>query len=119
MPENGSNGGDASVLAGYIGKIEDLENEKHRTNEAIKSAYSAAETDGIDKLALKQIIKDRRGDLERTAELRIATDRLRTQLAGLADTELGQWALNVGAALTTARKRSPNRRPFERKAVEL
>lgn len=85
-------GGNASSELGrYIEKIEKLEEEKAAIGEDIKSVYAEAAGNDIDKKALRQIIKERRADLDKTLTLRGVIETYRRALSNLQGT-LGDWA---------------------------
>lgn len=107
-PNAHDNGGEAAVLQAHVERIESLEAEKRKTQEEIAAAYAQAASEGLDKAGLKLIIKERQSDMEKTARLRVAADKMRKLLAGLEGTELGEWAVAFGAAQTSARN---TRRP--------
>lgn len=83
------------TLAGIIQRIEDLESERAQASEKIKAEYAMAEGAGFDKKAIRQIVKDRRADLQKTIEFRAVVESYRKALArrmGNALGELGEWA---------------------------
>lgn len=94
----------AEQLAGYVERIESLEVERGQAAERIKSEYAEAAGVGFDKKALRQLIKDRKADMQATAEFRAVVATYRTALGRFADTELGEWAF--AAAESTAKAQS-------------
>lgn len=85
----------AAQLAGFIQRIEILETERAQIREKIKAEYAMAEGTGFDKAAIKQVVKDRRADLEKTIAFRAVVEAYRKALARtLGDKlgELGEWA---------------------------
>jgi uncharacterized protein (UPF0335 family) len=78
-------------LGEYIDRIERLKEERKAIGEDIKSVFAEAAACGIDKVALKQLIKDREADLDKTLTLRTVTETYRKALANLQGT-LGDWA---------------------------
>lgn len=79
-------------LKDLIERIEGLNAEKKDVAERIKAEYAMAESNGFDKKAIMQIIKDREGDLDKTVTLRRVTDTYVKALGSLAGTPLGDWA---------------------------
>jgi uncharacterized protein (UPF0335 family) len=92
MTQMGNNSNGRRGLAEVIEEIESLESEKKQTSEKIKGVYATASAEGLDVAALKQIVKDRRADMDKTAELRVTVARYRKELGALGDTPLGEWA---------------------------
>jgi uncharacterized protein (UPF0335 family) len=92
MSQMGSNINGKRNLAEFIEEIESLESEKAQTSEAIKGVYATATADGLDAKAIKQLIKERRADMDKTAELRVTVARYKKELGALGDTPLGEWA---------------------------
>jgi uncharacterized protein (UPF0335 family) len=99
------NGTDAHALSAHIDRIEGLTAERKRTDATIKTAYKQAEAEGIDRRALKAIIKERSENLENNARLRVQVERMRKALASLHGTPLGEWATAALAEHVSARKR--------------
>ncbi len=79
-------------LAGFVTRIEDLMSEKAEVSERIKGEYAMAASCGFDKKALRQIIKEREADSEKTILHRTIVETYRRALGGLAGTPLGDWA---------------------------
>jgi uncharacterized protein (UPF0335 family) len=89
----GENSG--AQLEGFIERIEGLEAEKKMAGEKIKAEYAAAEGAGFDKAGIKQMVKDRKADLQKTIEFRALVAAYRRALArraGNALGSLGEWA---------------------------
>lgn len=82
----------AKDLADFIQRIESLMGEMTEVKERITSEYAAASGVGFDKKALKQIIKERAADSEKTVEHRAVVETYRRALGGLSGTPLGDWA---------------------------
>lgn len=90
MPmEVGDNVG--ALLENFINRIEILEEEKVALLADIKAIYETAQGEGIDKKELKQLIKDRKADTEKTVDFRTRVELLRRALANRQG-ELGDWA---------------------------
>ena len=79
-------------LAEHIERLESLTEEKKLVGEKIKAEFAELASSGYDKLAVKQIIKDRAADAQKSVELRAVTAVYRRALGSLSDTPLGQWA---------------------------
>jgi uncharacterized protein (UPF0335 family) len=82
-------------LAGFIERIESLETERKQASEKIKAEYAQAQSEGFDKKAIRQLLKDRRADTAKTMELRAVVDAYRKALArrvGNVLGDLGDWA---------------------------
>ena len=79
-------------LAEHIERLESLSEEKKLVGEKIKAEFADLASSGYDKLAVKQIIKDRAADASESVELRAVTAVYRRALGSLSDTPLGQWA---------------------------
>jgi uncharacterized protein (UPF0335 family) len=80
------------ALAGYIERIERLNEEKKATAADIKAAFEEAAGAGFDKAAIKQIIKERAADTEKTVIFRGTVATYRRALGALTGTPLGEWA---------------------------
>ena len=76
----------------YILTIESLTEEKKQVGEKIKAEFAELASSGYDKLAIKQIIKDRAADAQKSVELRAVTAAYRRAVAGLANSAVGDWA---------------------------
>lgn len=85
-------GDQRNELADYVGRIESLTAERAEAAEKIKAEYAAAAGAGYDKKAIRQLIKERASDLEKTIEHRKIVETYRKALGGLAGTPLGDWA---------------------------
>lgn len=82
----------ARKLAGYVTRIEALIVEAAELKDAIKAEYDQASSVGYDKKAIRQLIKERAADGEKTVEFRAIVETYRRSLGGLAGTPLGDWA---------------------------
>ncbi len=85
----------AASLEGFIERIETLEKDRDIATGKIKAEYAAAVAAGFDKLALKQIVKDRKADLDKTIVKRAIVETYRKALARRVGNELGSlgaWA---------------------------
>lgn len=92
-------------LAGFLERIEILEEEKAQVAEKIKSEYAEAAGSGFEKKAIKQILKDRKADLDQTIEMRAKIDAYRKALGSLTNTPLGDWARSWMANEARMRRR--------------
>ena len=79
-------------LEGFLGRIESLIEERAEIAEKIKSEYAAAAASGFDKVALKQIIKDRQADQDKTITFRAVVDTYRRALARSTQGTFSDWA---------------------------
>ncbi len=74
----------ADILKGFVDRIERLEEEKRNLAEDIRSVYGEAKEKNIDPKALRVVIKRRREDAEKRAELEAAVDAIMFQLGAAA-----------------------------------
>lgn len=79
-------------LGQLIQRIESLTEEKTQVGEKIKAEYAEAASSGYDKAAIKQLIKERAADTEKSVEHRSTVSIYRRALGSLANTPLGDWA---------------------------
>lgn len=79
-------------LAAYVTRIETLEEEKKAVGEKIKSEYADAASSGYDKDGIKQMIKERKADAQKSIEKRAVLAVYRRAIASLTGTPLGDWA---------------------------
>lgn len=79
-------------LSDIIERLESLTAEKKIAAEKIKAEYAEAASAGFDKAAIKQIVKDRLADADKTVALRRMVDVYRKALSTFASTPLGDWA---------------------------
>ena len=79
-------------LAGFISRIQTLQEEKGQVSERIKSEFSEAAACGFDKKALKQILKEMAADTVQSIEHRTIVETYRKALGNLSGTPLGEWA---------------------------
>ena len=79
-------------LADVVERLESLTAEKKMAAEKIKAEYAEAASSGFNVAAIKQIIKDRSADADKTVALRREVDVYRRALGTFASTPLGDWA---------------------------
>ena len=79
-------------LADIVLNIEALHAEQAELKEKIAAIYSDAAADGFDKKAIRQLVKERTGDFDKTIEHRRVVETYRTALGSLQNTPLGDWA---------------------------
>lgn len=92
IPETHDLGSQArKQLGNLIETLESLTEEKKQLSERIKAEFAEAASSGYDKLAIKQILKDRAADAQKSIELRAITASYRRAIAGLVGTPLGDW----------------------------
>jgi hypothetical protein len=110
MAGKGDNSNGRRAILEVLEELESLEAEKATVVEKIKACISKAVADNVaaggvpvSKQGLKQLIKERRADMEKTAALRAEIERIRKALGDFEDTELGEWAKASAAAITSAR----------------
>lgn len=99
-------GNSAEQLAGFIERIESLEGEKGEVTAKIKAEKELAKAAGFDLPSINQILKERKGDTEKTTSARAVTEAYRKALADRPG-ELGEWAQAFNAAQNTAKSRRP------------
>jgi uncharacterized protein (UPF0335 family) len=88
-------GNSATQLAGFIERIEAAETEMMQGREKRKAEYAQAEAIGLDKAVIRQMVKDRRADVQKTIEFRAKLAAYRKALANLTGRslgDLGEWA---------------------------
>jgi uncharacterized protein (UPF0335 family) len=86
-------GGNArKELENFICQIERLTEEKIAIGEDIKAKYSDAAAVGFDKKAIRQIIKERAADTDKTVKHRRLVELYRRALAKSAQSTFGDWA---------------------------
>lgn len=100
----GDNTNGRRPLVEILEQMESLDAELTQTKAKMQEVLSGAEANGRDKKAIKQLLKERKADTEKTAALRVLVDRYRKELGTFGDTELGEWAAAQEAALNTARR---------------
>jgi uncharacterized protein (UPF0335 family) len=97
--ENGALGGNAKEqLKAFVERVERLEEEKKAIADDIKDVYGEAKSSGFDTKAIRAIIRRRKADPDKQAELDALIDVYMHALGMLADTPLG------GAAVEALRK---------------
>jgi uncharacterized protein (UPF0335 family) len=79
-------------LGDFVQRIESLTAEKAEVSERIKKEYAEAAGAGFDKKAIRQLIKERMADLDKTVQHRRTVEVYRRALGTLAGTPLGDWA---------------------------
>src|SRR5689334_17957464 len=94
-------------LAAFIQRIEDGEADRAKASENIKSIYAQAASTGFDVKALRQLIKDRKADSDKSISLRAVVRTYRKALGNLTGTPLGDWAR--GWIAEENRDQQPNR----------
>lgn len=80
------------LLVATIERIEDAEAEVVEARERVKAAFSAAAGAGFDAKAIRQLIKERKADSEKSIKKRRLVELYRRSIAGLSGTPLGDWA---------------------------
>jgi uncharacterized protein (UPF0335 family) len=80
-------------LKAIVERIERLEEEKAATASDIKDVYAEAKGNGFDTKALRVVIRDRKQDAKKRAELQAIVDTYKVALGDLADTDLGRAAI--------------------------
>jgi len=96
MSEPGHNAN--AQLRSIVERIERLEEEKRAIGEDVKDVYTEAKGNGYDVKALRTIIKMRREDAQKRAEMESIVETYMAALGMLADTPLGQAALQRDGA---------------------
>lgn len=81
-------------LKSIVERIEKLEEEKKATQEDIKDVFLEAKGNGFDVKALRAIIRLRKQDADERAEQEAILDLYKHALGMLADTPLGEAAIN-------------------------
>lgn len=95
MTENGTLGGNAKAqLLSFIERVERLEEEKKALADDIKDVFAEAKGSGFDVKALKAVLKRRAADAEKLAEHEAILETYMLALGMLADTPLGQSAMD-------------------------
>lgn len=87
-----------SQLASIVERIERLEEEKAGLAEDIKGVYAEAKSNGFDVKILKKIIAMRKQDADKRREEQAVIAVYMQELGMLADTPLGQAALERARA---------------------
>ena len=92
----GHNSGEvnAGQLAAFVERIERLTEEKKALAEDIKEVYAEAKSNGFDTKILRKVISLRAMDADKRAEQETLVDLYMSALGQLADTPLGQSAIN-------------------------
>lgn len=93
MTTPGHNGVDASQLRSFIERVEKLEEEKRAIADDIKDVYAEAKGVGFDAKQIRKIVAMRRIDADKRAEEQAILDLYMSALGMLADTPLGQAAI--------------------------
>lgn len=83
-----------SQLQSVIDRIEKLEDEKRAIADDIREVYAEAKANGYDVKALREIIKLRKLGAAERAEREAVLDTYKSALGMLADTPLGNAAIN-------------------------
>lgn len=92
-----SNGYDPDQLKAFVERIERLEEEKRTIADDIKEVYAEAKSNGFDTKVLRQVVRERRMDDADRREREALLDTYRAALGMLADTPLGQAAMDKAA----------------------
>jgi uncharacterized protein (UPF0335 family) len=91
-PSDELGGNSRKELENFISQIETLSEEKKAIGEDIKAKYSDAAASGFDKVAIRQIIKERAADTDKTVKHRRLVELYRRALAKSAQATFGDWA---------------------------
>lgn len=92
----GALGGNAKAqLLSFIERVERLEEEKKALADDIKGVFAEAKSTGFDVKALRAVLKRRAADAEKLAEHEAILETYMHALGMLADTPLGQAAINL------------------------
>ena len=90
-------------LKSFVERIERLEEEKKEIADDIREVYAEAKGNGFDTKALRQIIKLRKIDVEERKEQEAILDVYKQALGMLADTPLGESAMERASRNSKAR----------------
>jgi uncharacterized protein (UPF0335 family) len=93
MTTTGHNSVAADQLRLFIERVERLSEEKQGIADDIKDVYAEAKGNGFDTKALRVVIRDRKQDAQKRAELQAIVDTYKVALGDLADTDLGRAAI--------------------------
>lgn len=93
MSDIGHNGVNAALLRAFIERIEKLEEEKKALSEDIKEVYAEAKGTGFDVKIVRKIVALRKLDPDKRREEQEILDLYMSSLGMLADTPLGQSAV--------------------------
>jgi len=92
---NGALGNNAKAqLLSFIERVERLEEEKKSLADDIKDVFAEAKGNGFDVKALRVVLKRRKADAEKLAEHEAIVETYMNALGMLADTPLGQSAMD-------------------------
>lgn len=83
----------ADALKLYVGRIEKLHNERDELNEDIRGIYAEAKEAGFDTTILREIVREHRMETSVRVSRYNLLDSYRHALGMLADTPLGQAAI--------------------------
>lgn len=83
-----------SQLQSVIDRIEKLEDEKRAIADDIREVYAEAKANGFDVRALREIVRLRKMKASERAEREAVLDTYKSALGMLADTPLGNAAIN-------------------------
>lgn len=92
-------------LAEYIERIEALEAEKSQAAAAITAEVADMKSKGFDVKAVRQIIRERKADLDKTIDHRAITKAYREALGLMVGTDLGDWARRYEAQVALKERR--------------
>lgn len=102
----GHNGIAKDQLRSIVERVERLEGEKAAIAEDIKEVYAEAKANGYDTKTLRAVVRIRKQDTAERAEQEALLDLYLSALGMLADTPLGEAALERAGALTPDQRRA-------------
>jgi uncharacterized protein (UPF0335 family) len=82
----------AEALRGYVGRVENLHEQRDALNADIRQVYAEAKDAGFDTTTLREIVREQRMDGEARTARYAMLDQYRRALGMLADTPLGEAA---------------------------
>jgi uncharacterized protein (UPF0335 family) len=80
------------ALRGYVGRVENLHEQRDALNADIRQVYAEAKDAGFDTTTLREIVREMRMDGEARTARYAMLDQYRAALGMLADTPLGEAA---------------------------
>lgn len=84
----------AEALRGYVGRVENLHEQRDALNADIRQVYAEAKDAGFDTTTLREIVREQRMDTEARTARYAMLDQYRRALGMLADTPLGEAAMD-------------------------